>query len=98
MNFDAVTQGMLLPRKVAQKHNLGFFEDVNYAVYHLKTDPDFRDLAIHPFLLEVTPDYFGLSKQAGAAMLERIQAAFMRLEASGVLARIRAKWDDVGGR
>lgn len=96
--FDPVLQGALLPKKVALKHNLGFFEDVNCAVYHLKTDPELQALAIHPFLLEVTPADFGLRKQMDAAVVEKLDAALRKLEANVSLAKMRASWVDVGGK
>jgi ABC-type amino acid transport substrate-binding protein len=92
-HFDQVSQGALLAKKTRAGHNLGFFEDLNYAAYQLKHSPDFADLAIHPFVLSVSPSYFGLSKRLAPAKFDRLQAAFERLEKNGTLARIRARWE-----
>jgi ABC-type amino acid transport substrate-binding protein len=96
--FERVTSGTQLPRKLVQQRNLAFFEDLNYAVYHLRTDPAFKGLAIHPFQLEPSPVYLGLSKALSERASERIEAAFRRLEANGTLGHIRAKWEDMGER
>ena len=91
--FDQVPQGALLAKKTQAEHNLGFFEDLNYAVYQLKHSPDFEGLAIHPFVLSVSPSYFGVSKQLDSAKLGRLRTAFDRLEKNGTLAKIRARWE-----
>lgn len=91
-HFEAVPQGALLPKKTAIRRNLGFFEDENYAVWQLHNNPEFKDLAIHPFVLATDPVYFGVSKHVEPAVLKKLEAAFQRLERNGTLAKIRARW------
>ena len=90
--FESVARSELLPKKVAHKHNLGFFQDVDYVIYHLKTDPDFQELALHSFRFPPEPIYYGVSKKLDPTKVKELEAAFHRLEANGVLTKIRNKW------
>jgi polar amino acid transport system substrate-binding protein len=94
-HFDKVSVGALLPNKVVNRHNLGFFEDENYVVHQLKHSPDFQTLALHPYVLSAEPVYFGLSKHLAPSTRDKLDAALQKLEKNGTLARIREKW---GGR
>jgi len=94
-HFDQVAQGALLAKKTQAGHNLGFFEELTYATYQFKHSPDFDGLALHPFRVSVSPTYFGISKRFAAAKFNRLQAAFERLDKSGALARIRARWENI---
>jgi polar amino acid transport system substrate-binding protein len=91
-HFDKVSSGMLLPNKVVNGHNLGFFEDENYVAHQLKHSPDFRALALHPFVLSAEPVHFGLGKHLAPEALEKLDAALQRLEKSGALTKIRERW------
>ncbi|NEX61189.1 substrate-binding periplasmic protein [Noviherbaspirillum galbum] len=90
--FDPVVQGTVLPRKTLAGRNLGFIEDEYFVAYQLRNNPDFQELAIHPLALFADPVYFGVSKAIDPDKLRRLESAFQRLEKSGVLARIRARW------
>lgn len=95
-SFETVSQGALLPKKVAAGRNLGFFEDENYVAYQLRTNPDFRELAVHPYVLSIEPVYFGLSKHLDDVTRHRLETAFARLERNGTLAGIRRHWGSGG--
>jgi ABC-type amino acid transport substrate-binding protein len=80
---------------------IGIQQDAKYSPAlddRLAHDPAFKGLAIHPFQLEPSPVYLGLSKALSERASERIEAAFRRLEANGTLGHIRAKWEDMGER
>jgi polar amino acid transport system substrate-binding protein len=91
-HFEPVPQGALLPKKTSAGRNLGFFEDENYVIWQSRTNPEFQELAVHPFVLSSDPVYFGISKQVNVAMMKKLDAAFQKLEKNGALARIRAHW------
>lgn len=91
-HFEPVPQGALLPKKTSAGRNLGFFEDENYVAWQLRTNPDFQELAVHPFVLSSDPVYFGISKHIDATRLKKLDTAFQKLEKNGMLARIRASW------
>jgi polar amino acid transport system substrate-binding protein len=91
-HFDKVSSGTLLPNKVVNRHNLGFFEDENYVAHQLKHSPDFLALALHPFVLSAEPVYFGLGKHLAPETREKLDAALQRLEKNGTLTKIREKW------
>lgn len=90
--FDYVAKGALMGRMLAAGRTLGFFEDETYVAYQLKNNADFRDLAIHPFVLASDPVYFGVSRRFDPLAAKRMEDAFTRLERDGSLARIRARW------
>lgn len=91
-HFDKVSVGALLPNKVVNHHNLGFFEDENYIVYQLKHSPDFQALTLHSYVLSAEPVYFGLGKHVAASTRDKLDAALQRLERNGTLAKIRERW------
>ena len=91
-SFDVASQGSTLHKRVAGGHNLGFFEDENYVVHQLQNNPNFRALALHSFTLASDPVYFGLSKHINATTVQKLEAAFQRLEKNGTLAKIRTRW------
>lgn len=90
--FEYVVKGAVMGKMLAGGHTLGFFEDENYVAYQLKNNPDFKDLAIHPFVLASDPVFFGVSKRFDAASTKRLEEAFARLERNGSLGKIRARW------
>lgn len=90
--FEYVVKGAVMGKMLARSHTLGFFEDENYVAYQLKNNPDFKDLAIHPFVLAGDPVFFGVSRRFDAANTKRLEDAFTRLERNGSLGKIRARW------
>ena len=90
--FEYVVKGAVMGKMLAGGHTLGFFEDENYVAYQLKNNPDFKDLAIHPFVLASDPVFFGVSRRFDPANAKRLEEAFARLERNGSLTKIRARW------
>lgn len=90
--FEYVAKGALMGKMLAAGRTLGFFEDETYVAYQLKNNPDFRELAVHPFVLASDPVYFGVSKRFDPVAAKRLEDAFTRLERAGSLAKIRARW------
>ena len=90
--FDYVAKGALMGKMLAAGRTLGFFEDETYVAYQLKNNANFRDLAIHPFVLASDPVYFGVSRRFDPLAAKRMEDAFTRLERDGSLAKIRARW------
>ena len=60
--FDCVGKGELNFKKVVHDRILGFFEAADSARYRIKNNPDYKDLAIHPFVLTRFPVYHGVTK------------------------------------
>ncbi len=90
--FQVSAQNETFAKMVGSKRCLGFFGDVEFLRYRIKTDPDFKDLAIHPFTVTVNQVYLGITKKLDAASVKKLDDSFKRLEANGTLAKIRAKW------
>ena len=90
--FDPVSQGSLLAKKLVAGRDLGFFEDGNYAAYQLKHSPDFKGLAIHPYVLSTDPVFLGVRKSLDPALLKKLEDAYQKLEKSGALEKIRLRW------
>ncbi len=90
--FDPVSQGVLLAKKLAAGRNLGFFEDGNYAAYQLQHSPDFKGLAIHPYVLSTEPVFLGVRKSLDPALMKKLEDAYQRLEKNGALEKIRMRW------
>lgn len=88
--FDPVADEALNPGKVVAGRTLGWIQDEAYIKYVIANNPDYAGLAIHPFALNQTDVYIGVSK-AGVSTenFARLQAAFQRLEDNGVLEEIR---------
>lgn len=95
--FEYVVKGAVMGKMLAGGHSLGFFEDESYVAYQLKNNPDFKDLAIHPFALASEPVFFGVSKRFEPINAKRLEEAFMRLERNGSLSKIRARWGQKQG-
>ncbi|MFE8070468.1 transporter substrate-binding domain-containing protein [Marinobacteraceae bacterium S3BR75-40.1] len=87
--FEAISQGELNFRKVMTHRILGFFESRIAAIYRMQNNPDYRALALHPFVLSRSDVYHGIS-QAGVApdVLKRLRQAYLALVNEGTLAEI----------
>ncbi|MEW5721985.1 MAG: transporter substrate-binding domain-containing protein [Thermodesulfobacteriota bacterium] len=70
---------------------LGFFEDRDSLSYRIAHDPQYRDLAVHPFVISSEDVYFGVSKKVPPGVLPRLREAFKRLEKNGTLEEIRKR-------
>jgi len=71
---------------------LGFFEDKNYWAYLQKSNVE-STLVLHPFIVNSTEVYFGVSKTVPMETVDKLSKANERLLANGTYQRIREKWD-----
>jgi ABC-type amino acid transport substrate-binding protein len=90
--FYPISDANLNPSKTIAGRILGFFEDRDSVKYKLMHDPEYANLAEHPFALAESPVYFGISK-AGISpeILARLQKAYTELEKDGTFKEIREK-------
>lgn len=91
--FESVSEVDHNLRKTEYKRILGFFESVPGMRYRLHTDPEFRDLTVHPFVLKKEEVYHGVS-MAGVSsdMIKKFQDGYSRCVADGTIQRILEKW------
>jgi len=94
VNFNFVPEARLNPKMTSAGRILGFFEDSNSVKYQLVHNPDYKDLAIHPFVLSTQEVYFGISKKGVSdETLQKLEQTFDELERDGILEEIRnRKW------
>lgn len=81
---------------VANRRIIGFLESIVSIKYRIATDPEFADLAAHPFVLEADTSaeiYHGLSKQGvSEEMKARLQKGYEKCVEDGTVQRILEKW------
>ncbi|MBF0233707.1 MAG: transporter substrate-binding domain-containing protein [Desulfamplus sp.] len=71
---------------------LGFFEDQITMRYRIRTDPEYKGLALHGFVINYEPVYFGISKNGiSNSTLNKLEQAFTRINNNGTLDKIRNK-------
>lgn len=90
--FERIANAEHNPRKVRVGRILGFFEDKITMRYRIRTDPDYKGLALHDFLINQEPVYFGISKKGiSNSILKKLEQAFSIIKADGTLDGIRKK-------
>ena len=80
------------PKMVALKRCYGYFVDALWFRHRESSDPEMRPLALHKYVIMTNSVYLGLSRKLPAAVVQRLESSFRKLEANGVLTAIRAKW------
>jgi ABC-type amino acid transport substrate-binding protein len=91
--FEQVPKGAHNIKKLNEDRIIGFFEDRQGVAYRIKTDPDYAELAVHSFILNRRPTYFGVSKKGvDTVALNKIFIAYEKLTRDGTFDRIRKKW------
>ena len=90
--IEAVNQTYLNPRKTRNNRILGFFMEKNVFHYLNKTDKDFQNLAVHPFVLNYEVVYFGISKKLPDSDFKKLESAYNKLEKNGTLDKIRNRY------
>lgn len=83
---------MTLAKMVLADRLFGFIERRVLISHEIKTIPDYRELAIHSFVIGVGPVYFGVSKKTPEPIVQRLQAACDRLMKNGSFRKIEARW------
>jgi polar amino acid transport system substrate-binding protein len=88
--FEYVADGELNPEKVLNARILGFFEETHNMRYQIASNPRYKGLALHAFILNSEEVYFGVSlKGVSPDKLAKLRAAFAALEKDGTLEAIR---------
>ncbi|TMP30040.1 ABC transporter substrate-binding protein [Pseudoalteromonas rubra] len=71
----------------------GFLEEKFNVLYQSQHNPDFAQITVGPLVVNREPVYYSVSKQSVSAKeLQQLQAAFERLQHSGRLKQILAKY------
>lgn len=86
--FESVPASRLNNLKLSSDRILGFFEDRLTVAYQLARNPEWRGLAMHPFALQESAVYFGVSRKVDQAVFQRLRQACEALEKDGTFARI----------
>ena len=90
--FDVVTKSELNFIKLSNNRLLAVIEEQITAVFIIKNNPQYDDLAIHTFPISSENVYFGVSKKVSAEKFDKLNTAFNYLEKKGDLNKIRDKY------
>lgn len=91
--FEPIDKAVLNMNKTLGNRILGFFEQELPIRYRIKTDPTYRGLAIHPFVLTRATAYIGVSRKGvDEATLSRLQQGYEKVVGDGTLERIKVDW------
>ncbi|MEB8431918.1 transporter substrate-binding domain-containing protein [Cocleimonas sp. KMM 6892] len=92
-SFEPIQSAELNFKKVMAGRIIGFFETTISAEYRIKNDPDYKELATHPFVLRRTPVYHGVSnKGVDKETLDKLRKAFDTLQKDGNIEKIVQKY------
>lgn len=91
-HFTEVTNANQFAPRTERNMLLGFFESQISMVYQIKRNPEFKDLAIHNFILAEEPVYMGISKKVSNSIFNKLKFAYEKLERNGTLKKIRASY------
>ncbi len=80
-------------RKLKAGRILGFMDEKGTMKYRIKNDPEYSDIKIHPFMLDRSPAYIGVSKKTPPEIYSKLKKAFNKVEKKGILEKIRIKWN-----
>ena len=91
--LEEVDEVDLNARKLALGRISGFLGYSYNVMYHIRTDPLYRDFVILPFIVNRDWVYFGISKKSvPPELLDRIRGAYDRAKARGLFEAIRKKY------
>jgi len=90
--FTKITNANQYAPRTNRNMILGFFENQVSMVYQIKTKSEFKDLAIHNFILSEDPVYLGVSKKVSKENFKKLKLAFEKLERNGSLQKIRSSY------
>lgn len=95
--FDSVPKPKYNLDKTVNGRILGFFGHPDSISYLMKTNPKYRNLYVHPFVLIREPAFFGVSKSGvNKNMLKRLYDAYEKLMQQGKIQNIRDQWLSTG--
>ncbi len=79
-------------KKLRAGRILGFFGARGAIDYRIKNDPKYSAIEIHPYVLDSSPAYIGISKKTDRKIYDRLESAYKKTEKNGTLGKIRDKW------
>lgn len=91
--LEEVDEVNLNEKKLAIGRLSGFLGYAYNIMYQMKTNPLYKDFAIHPFIVHKDWVYFGLSKKTvSPELLGKLQTAYERAANKGVFETIRKRY------
>lgn len=94
--LEEVNEVDLNEKKLAMGRISGFLGYGYNVMHQMKTNPLYKDFAIHPYVIHSDWIYFGFSKKSiSPEMLAKMQKAYDMTTRKGTFAAIRAKYGDV---
>lgn len=91
--FESVTKSDFNLQKTKHGRILGFFESTTSIKYLLKTNSEYKNLAIHPYSIYNDILFFGISKKSiDSETLSALYEAYEKLLLDGTIEKIRKKW------
>lgn len=69
-----------------------FIEQRHIAAQRIRDNPDYANLAIHPFTVNRDPLYMAVSKTVAPEIVARLERAMGKLASDGTFAAIEARW------
>ncbi|MCP4348432.1 MAG: amino acid ABC transporter substrate-binding protein [Desulfobacterales bacterium] len=91
--FDIVPLSELNLKKTLYGRIIGFFEDKLAIKYQIRNDPDYKGLAIHPYVLDSRPTFFAVSRKGvDLKTFGKLLEAYEKLVKDGTMQRIRDRW------
>ena len=91
-HFYEMTNTKSLMKMVVGKRLLGYIEVKLFLAWQIKSNPEYKGLVIHNFILSSTDVYFGVSKKLDPVTFNKLKNANQRLLDNGTYGRIAAKW------
>lgn len=77
---------------VSKRRLFAVVEQKHLATFHLRSLPEYADLAIHPFTINRAPLYLAVSKTVPPEIVARLERAVAVLSDNGTFAAIASKW------
>lgn len=90
--FEIAPTAVANPKKLQVDRILGFFESKTAVMYKMRNDPEYKGLAVSPFIITKSPVYFGISKKGITQdVLKKLVQAYDKILANGQLNMVRNK-------
>ena len=78
---------------------LGYFDEKMAIEYYKNNDPNYRDIAVHPFILSQEPVFFAASKKSvDVDVANKLYEAYYRLWENGKIKEIIRKWGKISSK
>ncbi|HQK35026.1 MAG TPA: transporter substrate-binding domain-containing protein [Spirochaetia bacterium] len=91
--FEYVNDANLNPAKTVSGRIIGFIEELYYLRYLIASNPEYNNLVIHKFRLELENIYIGLSKQSVSnEIYQKLKQAYEDLKKDGTVDAILRKY------